>query len=234
VHARCPRAARRTRGNPGVAPAQPRFGASLPVAARLTPRWRTEVPRAGRPVGERHPLRWMRVKRSPRCTSPRRVRRFGRLAWGVMFEWSNGHGTATSLAMALERRRTGVCTSSGRRGRRREVVGDGTVSRESGSGSRSSGPGAGEMGTDMHIASGWEAQESHGHGHTGNGVMVQRTLQRSKASRSSGCAARNGEGEGSDGDIADAAGEGNALEGVASARRARPPVLRGTAEHKTR
>jgi len=95
-------------------------------------------------------------------------------------------------------------------------------------------PMSGEMGTNMHIASGWEAQESHGHGHTGNGVAVQRTLQRSKASRSSGCAARNGEGAGSDGDIADAAGEGNALEGVASARRARPPVLRGTAEHKTR
>jgi hypothetical protein len=41
-----------------------------------------------------------------------------------------------------------------------------------------------EMGINMHMVPGWEAQESLGRGGTGNGVVTQRTLQRSKASRS--------------------------------------------------
>lgn len=47
-------------------------------------------------------------------------------------------------------------------------------------------------------------------------------------------AIRNGEGAWSGGDVATAVEEGNALEGVASVRRARPPAREGMAEHKTR
>jgi hypothetical protein len=43
----------------------------------------------------------------------------------------------------------------------------------------------GQMGTDMHMAPGWEAQESHGHAHRQR-CEVQRTLEWSKASRSGG------------------------------------------------
>jgi hypothetical protein len=41
-----------------------------------------------------------------------------------------------------------------------------------------------EMGINMHMVPGWEAQESLGRGGTCNGVVTQRPLQRSKASRS--------------------------------------------------
>jgi hypothetical protein len=77
------------------------------------------------------------------------------------------------------------------------------------------------MGTGVHIASEGRAQESSGRGPIGNDVAAQRTLEWSKASRSGGCATRDGEEATACGDVGTATREGKALKGVASARRAR-------------
>jgi hypothetical protein len=65
-------------------------------------------------------------------------------------------------------------------------------------------------------------------------AVSQRTLGRSKALRSVGWQPVTTRGHVFGGDVGPAVREGNALEGVASARRAWPRVLRDTARHKTR
>jgi hypothetical protein len=77
----------------------------------------------------------------------------------------------------------------------------------------------------------WEAQESIGHGPSGNGREMQRTHEWRKASRSTGWQPGNGEGETACGDAGTAAREGKALKGggtVGEADEARCETCRGS------
>lgn len=165
----------------------PDFGGPFPPAAgmRWRERGRLSAPAGAHGLGPR--LRSRVAQRSPRRASLRRAWRFGRAAAGVVFEPCRVQSDATVVrggggeASVMPARRAvdlgrwrGAADWTDARFASFETCRCPWMSR------------CHEVGNGMHTVPGWEAHESHGRAGTGNGAGTQRTLQRSKASRSSG------------------------------------------------